>query len=69
MGIINEGLNWRKRPWEEVRKGGKQNYIIKNGVLGWGMSSAVLCSLALIFLSSPRLAHDLGSFYHRDEVI
>jgi len=51
MGIINEGLNWRKRPWEDVRKGGKQNYIIKNGVLGWGLSSAVLCSLALIFLS------------------
>jgi len=44
MSKIHEAI---VKDWDELRKQGKTTYVIKYGVLFWGLLSAVIWSLAM----------------------
>ena len=41
---------WNKK-WEKTKAKGKTNYILKTGVLYWGLTTAVLLSVIMHFIS------------------
>lgn len=41
--------------WEKFRKNGRKNYVIKIGVLSWGVSTAILWSVIMHIMHPQEL--------------
>lgn len=49
MSILGNNNQSQEHPWAKKQKQGKWRYIIYNGVLGWGLSVAMLISILDFF--------------------
>lgn len=52
----------QREKWEKLRAKGKKKFVIYNGILGWGVPTAILFSLAMTFLDSYSVQIDKEFF-------
>lgn len=52
----------QRKKWEKLRIKGKKKFVIYNGILGWGVPTAILFTLAMTFLDSYSVQLDKGFF-------
>ncbi|MDQ6422202.1 hypothetical protein RB620_22490 [Paenibacillus sp. LHD-117] len=45
----------QKNKWAKIRAKGKRNYIIVNGILGWGIPTAILFTLLTSYLDNDAI--------------
>jgi hypothetical protein len=52
----------KKMKWEKIRAKGKKNFVIFNGVIGWGVPTAILYTILISFMENYSLSFDRDFF-------
>ncbi|QYR19613.1 hypothetical protein KZ483_17105 [Paenibacillus sp. sptzw28] len=52
----------QKRKWEKLRAKGKKNFIIFNGVISWGVPTAILYTFLMSFMENYSLRFNRDFF-------